>query len=322
MEDEIEHLSHKHRLLLKKSYLDFRRTRAACGNNIYGDVYCCYHCQYNLHKSCAELEDEIVHLRHPFQSLKLHGIADDGAFDCNVCRTRCLGCTYPCTDCDFKMEVLCAREAKIRLPIHDHKLKLQVSDTDTQPSFFCDFCHTRCYSHRGRSLHCEEDCNFKIDLDCARMLINQCSFKLDANCASLKPPIKYEGHRHLLTFFEKVYDDPQCEVCKTSYSDVSYLRCVECDFNVHLYCLPLPSTIKHKCHIHPLHLRDYFVEDYSGEYYCDACENSRDPRESVYHCAGCSNYVAHISCVIDEELDGQLLEVLLDNANSAMSLFA
>ena len=40
-------------------------------------------------------------------------------------------------------------KSKIQLPIHDHKLKIQVGNTETEP-FFCDFCHTRCYSHRGR----------------------------------------------------------------------------------------------------------------------------------------------------------------------------
>uniref|UniRef100_A0A2N9IJN0 Zinc finger PHD-type domain-containing protein n=1 Tax=Fagus sylvatica TaxID=28930 RepID=A0A2N9IJN0_FAGSY len=118
----------------------------------------------------------------------------------------------------------------------------------------------------------------------------------------LKPLVKYKGHKHLLTFLEKIYDDPECEVCKTSYRDASYLRCVECDFNVHFLCVPLPCTIKHKCHIDPLHLRDYFVEDDSGEYYCDACEESRDPGECVYHCAECGNYVAHLKCVLDEVL--------------------
>ena len=108
---------------------------------ISGDVNCCYDCHYYLHESCAKLEDEIIHFYHSFHFLKLHGIADDGALYCYVCQTRCLGFTYRCTDCDFKMEVKCALKSEIRFPIHNHKLNLQVSDADTEPSFFCDFCH-------------------------------------------------------------------------------------------------------------------------------------------------------------------------------------
>ena len=103
-------------------------------------------------------------------------------------------------------------------------------------------------------------------------------------------------------------DDPLREVCKSCYRDVSYLQYVECDFTVHLLFVPPPTTIKHKCQTDPLYLEDYFVEDDSKEYYCkiednssldeyysDACENIRNPRECVYRCAGCSNYVTHIA---------------------------
>ena len=78
MEDEIEHLSHKHRLQLK--YDKSHKECAACLDYLYGDIYCCYDCRYNLHEECAKLEDEIEHFHHSFQSLKLHGI--DVTFNC------------------------------------------------------------------------------------------------------------------------------------------------------------------------------------------------------------------------------------------------
>ena len=107
----------------------------------------CNDCQYYLHEECAKLEDEVEHSHHPFQSLKLHGIVDDWDFYCNVCQMGCRGFSYRCTDYNFKMDLLCSLKSKIHLPIHDYKLKLQVGNTETEP-FFCDFCHTRCYSHR------------------------------------------------------------------------------------------------------------------------------------------------------------------------------
>ena len=150
MEDEIEHFSHKHRLQLKESY----KFNANCA------AWILYDCRYYLHKECAKLEDEIEHFLHPFHSLKLHKLEGEGAFFCSECHKLCRGFTYHCRRCNFKIDLQCALELEIWLPIHDHNLKLQVSDTDTEPSFFCDFCHTRCYSHRGRSLHCKEDCDF------------------------------------------------------------------------------------------------------------------------------------------------------------------
>ena len=148
MEDEIQHFSHKHHLRLVKFYESYKEC-AACSVYFSGVVYSCNACGYYLHKECAKLKGEIEHSHHPFQSLKLHGIEDDGAFYCDVCQKRWRGFSYRCTDCNFKVHLLCSLKSEIRLPIHDHKLKLQVGNTETEP-FFCDFYHTRCYSHQGR----------------------------------------------------------------------------------------------------------------------------------------------------------------------------
>ena len=308
---------HHHPLILcNKESNDHVVSCDGCNQVISNEIYGCIQCDFYLHRSCAAVPHQIKHPLHPKHTLNLFfdekllcrvsilksldkkgkakylrhkhfSIHDDKENEvcCGVCEKHVCGPSYECIRCKFFIHQDCiepVEEVQHPFQPHDNDSLIGVSrKTLPRKKFTCDACF--CKSCFGFSYRCEE-----------------CSFKLDANCASLKPPIKYKGHKHLLTFFEKVYDDPQCEVCKTSYPDVSYLRCVECDFNVHLLCVPLPSTIKHKCHIDPLYLRDYFVEDYSGEYYCDACENSRDPRESVYHCVGCSNYVAHINCVIDE----------------------
>ncbi|XP_050282533.1 uncharacterized protein LOC126723251 [Quercus robur] len=305
---------HHHPLILcKKESNDHVVSCDGCNQVISSEIYGCIQCNFYLHRSCAAVRQQIEHPFHPKHTLNLFfdekllctasilksldkgkvkylrhkhfSIHDDKENE--VCEKHVCSPSYECIRCKFFIHQDCiepVEEGQHPFQPHDNDSLIGVSrKTLPRKKFRCDACS--CKSCFGFSYRCEE-----------------CNFKLDANCASLKPTTKYEGHKHLLSFFEKVYDDPQCEVCKTSYSDVSYLRCVECDFNVHLLCVPLPSTIKHKCHIDPLYLRDYFVEDYSGEYYCDACENSRDPRESVYHCAECSNYVAHMNCVIDEVL--------------------
>ena len=150
---------------------------------------------------------------------------------CGVCEKQVCGQTYECIRCKFFIHQDCIEPvAELQHPLqpHDNDSLIGVSrKTLPRKKFTCDACS--CKSCFGFSYRCEK-----------------CRFKLDVNCASLKPSIKYQGHRHLLTFFEIVYDDPQCEVCKSCSPDVSYLRCVVCDFNVHLLCVPLPSTIKHK----------------------------------------------------------------------------
>ncbi|KAL5562693.1 hypothetical protein UlMin_032440 [Ulmus minor] len=91
------------------------------------------------------------------------------------------------------------------------------------------------------------------------------------------------------------------------------LRCVECDFSLHLLCGRLPSFIKHEYHVHLFTLVDSLIEDDSEEYYCDICEEKRDPRICIYYCAEC-RYMAHVNCVISkivEVLEGDIGDVKL-----------
>ena len=263
-------------------------------------------CEVSILKTLDE-RGEVKYLRHKHFS----NLLDKENVCCGACEKRICGPSYVCSKCNFFVHQHCLEPAEeLQNPLHPRDHQIGVSrKTHYTRTFTCDACH---YHRSGFSYRCD-GCkstwseyflnpikNFFTGASSRNENDNEIDFVLDVDCASLKPSVKYKGHKHLLTFLEKIYDDPECEVCKTSYRDASYLRCVECDFNVHFLCVPLPCTIKHKCHIDPLHLRDYFVEDDSGEYYCDACEESRDPGECVYHCAGCGNYVAHLKCVLDE----------------------
>ena len=222
---------------------------------------------------------KVKYLRHKHFSI----ILDDKENEvcCGVCDQKRSICSpsYDCNRCNFFIHQDCLEptEEEVQQPFHPHDRLIVVSRKILpRRKFTCEACHNRCSG--GFSYRCKES-----------------DYMLDVHCASLKPTtIKYTGHEHLLTFLKKKYDDPQCEICKSGYRDVSYLRCVECDFTVHLLCVPLPTTIKHKCHIDSLYLEDYFVEDdseeyyckiennsYLDEYYCDACENIRNPRECV-----------------------------------------
>ncbi|GFZ14253.1 crooked neck protein, putative [Actinidia rufa] len=69
-------------------------------------------------------------------------------------------------------------------------------------------------------------------------------------------------------------------------------------------CATLPYKIRHKCHVDPLFFAFVPVEDDdSDEFYCDACEQLRDPKHWVYYCADCE-YSAHMNCVVSELLGG------------------
>ncbi|PPR88474.1 hypothetical protein GOBAR_AA32214 [Gossypium barbadense] len=50
--------------------------------------------------------------------------------------------------------------------------------------------------------------------------------------------------------------------------------------------------------------QDSFIEDDSGKYYCDFCEEERNPNDDIYYCEECNGQtIAHIECVLTEVED-------------------
>ncbi|KAB1213656.1 hypothetical protein CJ030_MR5G016239 [Morella rubra] len=76
---------------------------------------------------------------------------------------------------------------------------------------------------------------------------------------------------------------------------------MECNFKIHLLCGLLPCTFKHESHVDCLSLENSIVkdDDPDDEYYCNTCEELRDPRVCVYYCSECK-FVAHVHCVMSE----------------------
>uniref|UniRef100_A0A7N2LFM6 Phorbol-ester/DAG-type domain-containing protein n=1 Tax=Quercus lobata TaxID=97700 RepID=A0A7N2LFM6_QUELO len=234
---------HRHPLILcNKERNDHVVSCDGCNQVISGEIYGCVQCDIYLHRSCATAPQQIEHPFHPKHTLTLffdekllctvsilksldkkgklkylrhkhfsiHNDKENEVF-CGVCEKHVYGPSYKCIRCKFFIHQDCiepVEEMQHPFQPYDNDSLIGVSRRKTLPrkKFTCDACS--CKTCFGFSYRCEE-----------------CRFKLDVICASLKPSIKYKGHMHLLTFFENVYD-PQCEVCNSSYTDVSYLRCV------------------------------------------------------------------------------------------------
>ncbi|MBA0699699.1 hypothetical protein Goari_001309, partial [Gossypium aridum] len=165
----------------------------------------------------------------------------------------------------------------------------------------------------------------------------RCDFNLDLSCASsttIPTPIDREinhfCHHHTLTQFNyrKVRKyHPSCFWCVKLLSGVCYvcLQCGSLRLCIHESCLinmptvitehpfhpshPLyiiasseSSSAKHAYHRHELILTDFFVEDFSDQYYCDICEQERVPQHPVYCCKKC-RFVAHIGCALTKIKD-------------------
>ncbi|XVE89980.1 hypothetical protein DITRI_Ditri20bG0040300 [Diplodiscus trichospermus] len=282
-----------------------------------GYIYKCYPCDFTLDVNCAistTSENETQRLKVTERESMLCFLSQHhklSFFDfrhqtgthmkCSICRQPILGPTYRCDYCGYVLHESCVGFPwEIQLPI--------LEGFPLQP-FVIDF-HRKCSA-----------CYSKFDF---YSIVYSCFYQqrfyleFHLQCAnSLRRAIEVESHEHRLFYFgaecqklfanmnEEYSTDPffRCNKCDNPCNGVPFFHCIlcECEINLHLECVPIPHSIKSKCHIHPLSLKDCFVEDDSGEYYCDVCEEERYPEDHIYYCKECHGlFIAHIECVLNQ----------------------
>ncbi|XP_007030357.2 PREDICTED: uncharacterized protein LOC18600045 isoform X1 [Theobroma cacao] len=243
-------------------------------------------------RSSADRDKQIIqHYCHrdPLVLYK-HSSKEEHDYNCSWCDKPLTGIFYGCKGCRFFLHEFCTNKIPKTLnhPFHpSHPLRLHFVDSNTN----CNAC-TQLIRQRTASTYsyCCQECNFNLDFDCAKLF----------------PTLKHECHDHYLTYFglnnfkDKIIKYYlECNTCHELCLDSLY-RCVQCDLNLHLKCVPIPPSAEHRYHIHLLVLENSIKEDDFGEYYCDICEKERDPTHEVYYCRKCT-YIAHIQCVLNED---------------------
>ncbi|KAK7859319.1 hypothetical protein CFP56_006834 [Quercus suber] len=245
----------------------------ACDTCMMGISYRCEQCRFNIDVECALLRSiksddgkQIKHFNHKHPLTLIEKLEDGDQVHCFACGQGCLATTYyVCKKYkgEFSLHESCADSApRIYDYLHpDHPLSLLLRPTNTTPvRLRCNACHGDCC---GLTYRCE-----------------LCDFDLHVECTGQVPTIKYEKHRHLLLLGPKMGAEAMCNACESTCDSLIF-RCPQCDFNLHVQC-------------------DSPVEDDSDdEFYCDVCEEERNPRFPFYYCAGCQ-FVAEVSCVISE----------------------
>ncbi|XP_024024919.1 uncharacterized protein LOC21401719 [Morus notabilis] len=282
---------------------------------------CCYYCEEPFNNDdghvygCDDQQCSNVYMHRSCAMIPLLTIASDvdvvchqkpmiltEHLDCKKIRAKCFACqlgwssgsTYSCTSpaCENFLHKSCAEfPRKIQHPFHPHNsLILQVSKPQ--------LCRSCCTKNRLVYSCLEKSCTFNLGIECASLDITW---------------VKCQSHDHSLSLVEKSSCVFQCDACQNSYKNqVKYVpdevihtqsfmfRCMNCVFNYHFLCGPLPTTVKYEYHMHPLILSNHSAtEDGSDEYYCDVCEEKRDKSFRIYYCEECT-YAAHIHCLISE----------------------
>ncbi|KAC4454755.1 hypothetical protein FH972_027221 [Carpinus fangiana] len=219
---------------------------------------------------------------------------------CRVCGTYCSDPTYGCFPCRYFLHRSCFKlPQEIFHPFHPyHPLTLKPRNPLEDVVVRCNACCNDIQYLHQVSYACEN---------------TNCRFRLHKKCTSVvMPAITYEGHDHLLQFNHNIRktnrgDDElikYCSACKSTICESYGFSCLYCGFNLHHTCGPLPSTIKHKSHIHPLILTNspaqHEDDQTHDEFYCDACEEERpDLLLPIYQCIEC-HFAADIKCLVSE----------------------
>ena len=216
----------------------------------------------------TEIATEIKHFSH-VHDLKLTDEIPNNT-KCNGCVQSIPSPFYSCTACSFFLHKSCSKLPKIkRHPLDQHPLTLSYQ----QASFFCYACDQRC---NGLKYNCQ---------------ICKCNYNVQ--CILLSNTLTLACHEHRL-YLSITNNLQKCSSC--NYENYFVFRCSTCEFVLDLICATLPQTTWYNQHEHPFNLR-YTLEDDSGEYYCDICEEERDPKQWFYYCAECS-FPAHRDCIL------------------------
>ncbi|XVF42392.1 hypothetical protein PTKIN_Ptkin01aG0358500 [Pterospermum kingtungense] len=291
-----------------------------CRHVSQGYMYHCFLCNFNLDLNCffgaaskrvnqgqgpREIDrpssatiTKLFHFIHNHELLLVNCSSTyQSSIRCEACYLNILGPAYCCHQCELYIHESCLGKIPREIQIPSHPLHSLLPFVLGPDKFFF-------FSLRENNPVCLA-CNVVIRRQFCYGC-SQCKIYFHFSCAeSLKRPLISKPHSHNIYLFhidKLTFPESQkskCEICNNKFfKRESIYRCIECHTNFHLQCV-ISYRVKSECHIHPLTLKDCLVEDDSGEYYCDVCEEERDSKDDVYYCQECDGFfVAHIQCAI------------------------
>lgn len=286
-EQKINHFSHEHPLILGEEEKDVIVTCAACGDNCSSSrIYGCEECEYFLHESCADLPRDMEHLYHAEHPLELQVAIYNY---CDFCERSIEGFTYRCDECDFDLDIGCARMPSIRPGTikqvedmkkkffgHDHALTRSVKKE--KEGVVCSACEKRC---TGLIYACDD-----------------CGFFLHKGCAELPQEHRHFFHPdHKLTL-QRSYSEVCCYACEKKCRGFTF-SCGKCNFHLDVRCAMRVGKIPHFSHVHPLKLQ---VASYN---YCDFC--GEKIKGFVYRCDQC-DYNLDMECAEKPKISSKMMK--------------
>ncbi|MFQ6653438.1 hypothetical protein Gotur_024847, partial [Gossypium turneri] len=257
-----------------------------CGELLSAPCFTCIHCNYHLHKQCAEAPFEIPnHPLHPqhsdvglFLRQRPHP-SDHWVYGCALCKEKRNMFFYQCQYCLFSIDIKCAQLSSSFMfsqlskhDIHQHPLTFIESPTiiDVPKRFNWSWCHEPLID----AIYLCPDCP---------------SFIIHKKCLDELPTeIDHPTHRLHPLILNRSDGDYLCNLCQKQHSGPFY-SCSLCHFNINVECAwPRPTVEDRSRHQHPFTLlrrQDSFI--------CDAC--GTEGNFISYICSTC-NLMVHKDC--------------------------
>nr|XP_012466096.1 unnamed protein product [Gossypium raimondii] len=276
---QIQHLFHEqHPLVLvaEQSNEGLKAHCHGCGELLSASCFTCIHCNYHLHKQCADAPLEIpnhpLHPQHPtFESPMAIDMLYFFGFDCP----------------SFIIHKKCLDElpTKINHPSHHiHPLFLNYS----YRNHFCNLCQEE---HSGPFYRCSF-CHFNINLECALL-------------RSIIEDKRRNQHPFSLLWKQGSFI---CDAYNTEGNYISYI-CLKCYIVVHKKCISLPRIIKFSRHAHCIFHKYFLQTQELTKQDCKICFKEVRLERGSYSCVkqGC-NYIVHVNCVLEYDVMYEVIE--------------
>ncbi|XP_052487882.1 uncharacterized protein LOC105784731 [Gossypium raimondii] len=249
-----------------------------CGELLSAPCFTCIHCNYHLHKQCAEAPLELpnhpLHPKHSGAGLLLRQRPNPSGYwvyGCALCMEKRNMFFYECYWCYFSIDIKCAQLSSsfkfsqlYKHDIHQHPLTFI-------KRFSCSWCH-------------EPLTNFvSFCSECPILFI------LHKKCLDELPTKINHPSYHIHPIFLNHSDSGCfCNLCQKQHSGPFY-GCTLCHFNINIGCaLPMSIVEGKSRHQHP-----FTLFRRRGSFICDAC--GIEGNYISYICSTC-NVIVHKKC--------------------------
>ncbi|XP_059455014.1 uncharacterized protein LOC132185231, partial [Corylus avellana] len=230
---------------------------------------------YVVLKSILGEPVEIKHFCHE-HDLKLIDEQFEDREKCDACMWPISTPFYSCAECKFFLHKSC-----VELPKKSHTHFINIPSFSINPppldanrKLVCNACGRTC---NGLTYHCDK-----------------CDFDLDVQCSLMPDMFNHDGHEHRLILSSASYFD-KCSSC--DLLGTTFFRCANCEFSLDFKCATLPHIIRYGPYEQLFTLCYKDEDDFDNEYYCDICEEKRDPKHWFYYCKDLT-FFAHPNCIL------------------------